>query len=230
MPQFAIYANPVATAPDRILLALADAGFTDFDYVTVDMRGREHKTPEYLARNPFGKVPALVTNDGITMHESRAITRFLCTRLNLPLIPNPATASAASQALFEQELSCETSYFEGPVSGVIWETFIKRLIGMETDDAAVVEHKKKLDDYFDIVEAKFKDSGKKFMAGEEYTLADVYYLPFLARLFDRGFGELVTSRPHVKAWWERCMERPKTKAWIDQSPKLDLLLAKMEAK
>lgn len=159
------------------------------------------------------------------MYESRAIARFLCTKLNLPLLPNPATATAASLALFEQELSCEISYFESPVSGIIWETFIKRVINMETDNAAAAEHKKKLEEYFDIVEAKFKSSGKKFMAGDEYSLVDVYYLPFLARLFDRGFGDVVTSRPQIKAWWDRCMERPKTKAWIDQSPKLDAILA-----
>ncbi|EZF77065.1 hypothetical protein H105_01701 [Trichophyton soudanense CBS 452.61] len=225
MPQFTLYATPIATAPDRILLALADAGFTDFEYVNVDMSAKEHKSPEYLARNPFGKVPTLVTSDGVTMYESRAIARFLCTKLNLPLLPNPATATAASLALFEQELSCEISYFETPVSGIIWETFIKRVINMETDNAAAAEHKKKLEEYFDIVEAKFKSSGKKFMAGDEYSLVDVYYLPFLARLFDRGFGDVVTSRPQIKAWWDRCMERPKTKAWIDQSPKLDAILA-----
>ncbi|KAK2880691.1 hypothetical protein FQN49_000460 [Arthroderma sp. PD_2] len=226
MPQFTLYATPVATAPDRVLLALADAGFTDFEYVNVDMSKKEHKAPEYLARNPFGKVPTLVTSDGITMHESRGIARFLCTKLNLPLVPNPATASAASIALFEQELGCEVAYFEGPVSSVIWETFIKPVIDMKTDPEAVATAKQKLEEYFDIVEAKFKASGKKFMAGEEYTLADVYYLPFLARLFDRGFEELITSRPSLKAWWERCMARPNTKAWIDQSPKLEPLLAK----
>lgn len=47
MPQFTLYANPIATAPDRILLALADAGFTDFEYVNVDMSAKEHKVCVY---------------------------------------------------------------------------------------------------------------------------------------------------------------------------------------
>lgn len=51
MPQFTLYANPIATAPDRILLALADAGFTDFEYVNVDMSAKEHKVCVYSQRN-----------------------------------------------------------------------------------------------------------------------------------------------------------------------------------
>lgn len=52
------------------------------------------------------------------------------------------------------------------------------------------------------------------MAGKEFTLVDVYYIPLVKRLGACGYMELVSSRPAVKAWWERCVNRPGIKALL----------------
>ncbi|KAF3490791.1 glutathione S-transferase 3 [Arthroderma uncinatum] len=226
MPQFTLYANIIATAPDRVQLAINEAGFTDYERIEVDMGTQEHKTPEYLARNPFGKVPTLVTSDGITMYESRGIARYLCTRYNFDLLPDPKDNAAV--ALFEQEISCEAAYFERPVSSIAYESSIKPILGMETNQENLEEGKKLLGQYFDTAEAIFNKTGKKFWAGDKYTLVDVYYIPHLARIFERGYGDLVTSRPALNAWWQRCLARPASKAFIENVPKLEEVLAHIQ--
>ncbi|EEQ30141.1 putative glutathione transferase [Microsporum canis] len=228
MPQFTFYAHPIATAPDRVQLAVDEAGFTDYERIDIDMGAKEQKSPEYLARNPFGKVPVIVTSDGITMYESRGIARYLCTRYNFDLLPDPKDNAAV--ALFEQEISCEAAFFDRPASAIIYESAIKPLLGMEISQAAVDENRKTLGEYLDVAEAIFSKTGKKFWAGDKYTLVDVYYIPQLGRIFERGHGDLITSRPALKAWWERCMARPAAKAFVDRVPKMDEVIAQWKKK
>jgi glutathione S-transferase len=45
------------------------------------------------------------------------------------------------------------------------------------------------------------------MAGETFSLVDVYYIPLVQRLFTCEFGDVVTKREGVNAWWKRCTER-----------------------
>lgn len=101
-----------------------------------------------------------------------------------------------------------------PAETVVYQTFVHGLMGLETDDAAVAEAKKKLEAYFDICEAGFEKTGHKFMAGDYYSLVDINYIPQLARMFDRGFGDVIEARPHLKAWWERCLARPATGQYV----------------
>lgn len=45
-------------------IALEEAG-AEYDLVRIDLKKGEQKTPEYLAINPAGVTPALVTDDGV---------------------------------------------------------------------------------------------------------------------------------------------------------------------
>ena len=51
--------------------ALAHAG-TEFEMIFLDLSKEEHKSPEFLAINPRGQVPALVLADGSVVTESAA--------------------------------------------------------------------------------------------------------------------------------------------------------------
>jgi glutathione S-transferase len=50
-----------------------------YEFVQLDMQAGEHRQPEYLAINPFGKVPAIV-EDGFALWESGAILLYLSDR------------------------------------------------------------------------------------------------------------------------------------------------------
>lgn len=58
-----------AIAPEMLLTEMHLA----FEIIPVDMSAGEHKTPEYLAVNPSGQVPALRLPDGTLIGESAAM-------------------------------------------------------------------------------------------------------------------------------------------------------------
>lgn len=76
-----------SSASYRVRIALGLKGL-DFAIHPVDLLDRSHRSPEHLARNPQGLVPALEI-DGLTLTQSLAIIGYLDeTRPSPPLLPN----------------------------------------------------------------------------------------------------------------------------------------------
>lgn len=61
----------------RVHIFLAEKGLPALESVPVDIRGGENLSDEFLARNPFGRVPVLELDDGTCLAESVAICRYL---------------------------------------------------------------------------------------------------------------------------------------------------------
>jgi glutathione S-transferase len=67
-------------------IALEEAG-APYEAVLVDFRSQSQRSPEYLAVNPKGRVPALVTESG-TLTETPALLCFVAQRFpNAELAP-----------------------------------------------------------------------------------------------------------------------------------------------
>ncbi|HVY46724.1 MAG TPA: glutathione S-transferase family protein, partial [Minicystis sp.] len=81
-----LYYHPLSTFSRRAHMALLEKGVA-FDLVELDMRKRQHKSPEYLALNPYGRVPTLVEDDFV-IYESTAILEYVeATHPSPPLVP-----------------------------------------------------------------------------------------------------------------------------------------------
>jgi glutathione S-transferase len=65
-----------------------------YEFIKLDMKAGEHRQPEFLAINPFGKVPAIVDGD-VKLFESGAILMYLADQTN-------AFATAAERAQANQ--------------------------------------------------------------------------------------------------------------------------------
>ena len=48
---------------------------------------------------------------------------------------------------------------------------------------------------------------QKYIGGDEFSLVDIFCLPYTQKLFQIGDGQLIESRPNVKAWLERVSTR-----------------------
>ena len=67
-------------------MVLAHGGL-DYDIELIDMKAGDHRTPEFLAINPMGWVPALVCPDGEVLFETPAIAMTIAERHGLDLVP-----------------------------------------------------------------------------------------------------------------------------------------------
>lgn len=97
-------------------------------------------------------------------------------------------------------------YFSEPAGRIGFEKFVKRFLGLPPDDAVISEALRSVEMFFDVAERLLHQ--KDYMAGNDFTLVDIYYIPLIQRLFACGYGEVITSREAVSAWWDRCVNRP----------------------
>lgn len=72
-----LYASARPPNPRRVLMFLAEKRIADIEIVDVDLATMAHRHPDFLARNPFARIPVLELDDGRYLSESRAICRYL---------------------------------------------------------------------------------------------------------------------------------------------------------
>jgi glutathione S-transferase len=204
-----LYGHPASTCTRKVLTTLAEKG-AEAEFVLVDLMTGAQKSADHLARQPFGVVPA-IDDDGFALYESRAIIRYLDETLpGKKLSP----ADAKGRAVMEQWISVEYSYFTPAAMKIISECLFKKMQGLEPDMAVVEGAKKNLARYVDVLGKRLASS--TYLAGEEFTLADIGYLPYIEYLFASGHGDVIDANPAVASWWRRCAERP---SWMKATGK-----------
>ena len=149
----------------------------------------------------------LITSDGLTLYESRPISKYLAKKYSIPLLP--ADSDLEAVALFDQAQSIETVYFAEPAGKLGFEKFLKPILGLPVNEAVVTEALGSLETFCGIAEQHLNQHS--YMAGDEFSLVDIYYIPLIQRLFVCGYGELITGRKALNTWWERCINRPAIK-------------------
>ncbi|KAJ6582588.1 glutathione S-transferase [Mycena vulgaris] len=171
------------------------------------MANKDHKAPEYLAKHPFGQVP-MIEDDGFVLYESRAICRYLAEKYasqGTPLIPTEIQA----KALFEQAASVELANFEPYARGVYNEALRKPRQGLEVDPVALAKAISDLSAKLDVYEAILAE--QKYLAGDEFTLADLFHVSIGAVLATGGCDLMTTKGPNVASWWNDVISRP---SWV----------------
>jgi glutathione S-transferase len=103
----------------RVALVLEEKK-VPFDFIAVDVRNAQHKTAEYLQRQPFGQIP-YIDDDGFILYESRAICKYIALKYSnqgTSLVPEMNNLEAV--ALFEQAISIEQNNFDPLARGMIY--------------------------------------------------------------------------------------------------------------
>jgi len=200
-----LYGSPISTCTRKVLCTLSEKG-AQAEFVNIELFKGDQKKADYMTvHQPFGRVPA-IDDDGFSMYESRAIIRYLDDRLpGTKLVP----ADAKGRAMMEQWTSVEYSYVSGPALKIIRERVFHPMLGVPSDEAKVEAGKKELGPTLDVLEQRLANA--PYLAGKDFSLADICYLPYIDYLFEAKEGELITTRPHVAAWWKRISERPSWK-------------------
>ncbi|KAJ3153636.1 hypothetical protein HDU89_000679 [Geranomyces variabilis] len=204
-----IHGVAFSTCTQRIAVALREKQ-VPFELVVVDFANGGHKSPEHLKMQPFGQVPVL-EDDGFFLYESRAVVRYISRKYagqGTELCPTDLKGAA----LVEQAASVESSNFDAYASPLVFETVFKKMYGQTTDPARVTELRQKLEAKLDVYETIL--AKQPYLAGDNLSFADLFHLPYGSMLATGGHGDVITSRPHVKAWFEKLQARPSWKETV----------------
>lgn len=196
-----IYGNFYSSCTRKVLLTLAEKNLKA-DFVSIDLGKGEQKKPEYLAKHPFGVVPFFEHED-ITMLESRAICRFLDAQYSNPRL-TPINGKA--RAMMEKWAYLEQSYLE-PAAGRIFSQRVMAPIRKLNPDQEIIQNSLKATRHFlGLLDEHLRQN--VYLAGEEFSLADIFYMPYHDFLSFSHEPTLFYEFPHVAAWWNRVSARP----------------------
>ncbi|CCM05619.1 uncharacterized protein FIBRA_07848 [Fibroporia radiculosa] len=207
-----LYGFPLSTCTRRVALVLKEKN-VPYELVPVDLTKNEHKSAEFMTKQPFGQVPYIVEEDGFQLYESRAIGRYIALKYagqGNKILPDPSDFK--NTALFEQAASIELTNFDPFASGLAFEKVFKPRKGLgETNEEVVASLTKQLNAKLDAYEVLLSTS--KYLAGDEVTLADLFHIPYGAMLGVMGIDVLESgTRPNVARWWKDITSRPSWQA------------------
>jgi len=173
----------------RLLLALLGKPFR---HVTVSSRDGSTRKPDYLAKNPNGKVPLLELDDGRMLAESNAMLLYLAE--GTPFLP----ADAYERGLVYQWLFFEQYSHEPFVA-------VSRALRLYPERAQLATPERL---------AALQDGGNKalgvmetqlektpYLAGEAYTVADIALYAYTHEAHLGGFD--MQQYPAIQAWLKR---------------------------
>src|SRR3546814_172224 len=98
-PMIRLHYHPFSTYARRVLITLLEKGL-QHEAVLIDMAARQHRGTEYLALNPYGRVPTL-EEDGLVLYESSAIMQYLEATHPQPALTPP---DAKGRALVDMQI------------------------------------------------------------------------------------------------------------------------------
>ncbi|MDT3684637.1 MAG: glutathione S-transferase family protein [Pseudorhodoplanes sp.] len=184
------------------------------EFVHVNLGKGEHKSPQYLAVNPNGKVPALEDGD-LKLWEANAIMCHLAGASDSDLWPK----ETERQVEVMRWLSWNSEHFTHHASALYFEYLIKPRFGLGTiDRAAVIEASGWVTKFGAVLDDHL--NGPKFLLGDALTIADfavAITLPYAkeAHIPLDGF-------PHIQRWHDRLNELP---AWREPFPTTEAVAA-----
>jgi len=164
------------------------------ELVDVNLAAREHKTPEFLARHPFGQLP-LLEDDGHFVWDSTAILVYLATKFDPSgrWLPQDAAGRAAVQGW----LSVASGLIAfGPAAARLVTVFGARF---DADEVIARAHA-----LFKVMEGEL--ARRPFLVGEHATLADVAGYSYVVNAPEGNVD--LAPYPALRAWLARVEALP----------------------
>ncbi len=191
----------------RKIRAMARECDANLETVSVDLQKGEGKTPEFLAINPNGKIPAM-TDGPFKLFESNAIMTYIAAKHDSPLLPKEPRARAE----VDQWLFWQTAHLASAVGKIGWERFYKPMMKLgATDEARVAEGLAEVERFVGVLDGVLAKNN--FVCGATMTVAD-YAICGTLQKATRERMKLeaeVMKFAHVKRWLGEIEARP---AWV----------------
>ena len=180
----------------KVRLLLAQLGLP-YKLVERDILKGETRTPEFLAKNPNGRIPTLQLEDGTHLAESDAILWYLAEGTKFA----PATRLERAQTLqwmfFEQ-------YSHEPYIAVarFWKHFFTKLTPQQ--EIELPQRMEKGYAALGVMERHL--ASHPFFVGDRYGIADIALYGYTHVAGEGGFN--LDNFPQVSAWLARVAAQP----------------------
>lgn len=188
-----LYTHPISGHAHRVALMLSLLR-VPFECVEVDLMKGAQKSPEFLAKNPFGQVPVIEDGD-VTLADSNAILAYLALRYDpsgtwLPRDP-------VSLARVQQWLSIAA----GPLAQGPSSARLVVLLGAKLDHerCKTIAHQ-----LYTVIDAHL--ASRRFLVGEAPTIADVALYSYTVLAPEGGVS--LKAYAHVLDWLARVEALP----------------------
>jgi glutathione S-transferase len=170
----------------------------------VNMQAGQHKTPEFLAMNPNGKVPVL-TDGNFSLWESNAIACYIAAKdPSRRLLPtNPEQRARIDQWLFWQ-----TAHLSPSLGKIAYERIWKPRLGQGVPDEAAIEAA-----WPDI--KRFLGVLDTCLSKSEYLAGDLSVADFCLAVSFLPRQELrleINQWPNISRWLNKIESRPSWQA------------------
>jgi glutathione S-transferase len=171
----------------KVRILLGNLGRT-YERRILNLAAGEAKTPEFLALNPWARVPVLQLDNGVVLRESNAILMHLAR--DTALFPVSREREILEWLYFEQY--DHLRFFARP-------RFIVSIAKTAQAGDAEVEYLRETGSKA-LERLELQLAGAAFLAGD-YSIADIALFPYTAMAEMGGYD--LTKYPHVSGWLER---------------------------
>jgi glutathione S-transferase len=188
-----------------------DEGGIPYDLRKIDIVKGEHRSPEFLAINPAGLVPILVTPEGEALYEAAALMVYLADRHQLtdlaPALTDPRRGLFLSSVFWiASDIKAEMKRFHFP-----------HRYSLRTEDTFAVQDMSRelVLSRLAVMNTRLAKSGP-YILGSRFSLVD-FYLSFCIAYLDR---EAACERfPEVARLYHLVRSRPRAARYIEDTEK-----------
>jgi glutathione S-transferase len=202
MSDFTVYSIPGSPFGRAVLATLEEKGA---DYRLSPVAPGTFRSPEHLARHPFGRVPVM-EHDGFRLYETQAILRYLDRAI--PAAPlTPADCKAA--AMMDQAINVSDWYlFQGVSNVIAFQRVVgPKLMGLTPDEAAIEAAMPRAHMVFRELSRLLGD--RPYFAGDSLSLADLHLGPHVEFFTHTPEWKVLGEPyPNLVAWLARMEARP----------------------
>lgn len=181
----------------KVRLLLTTLGIS-FERIEMNILKGETRTPEFLAKNPNGRIPVLEIEDGTFLAESNAILFYLAEAT--PWLPSDRLGRAqVMQWMFFEQYSHE------PYVAVA-RAWLHVFGAMDEERKRQLPQKQKLGyDALGVMETHLRE--RAFFVGERPSIADIALYAYTHVADEGGFD--LSRFPAVRAWLARIAGEPR---------------------
>ncbi len=191
--------------PRRVRMFLAEKNI-EVPTEQIDVMKGEHRSAEYLEKNPEGLVPLLELDDGEFITETMAISRYFEATQPQPTLMGTDAISQARVEMWHRRVESGlfntlVTFFHHATDGLGDDRYRNKDWGEHNKSVALTMMK--------TLDARLADS--QFITGDEFTVVDITAVCGIDLGKMLGI-DIPYELQHLKRWYQEVNQRPSAKA------------------